>query len=66
MPALPNIIVYLPQSSNGKNELARRVATVHADAVDSKLRKLNCPNKQKVKLLVELIDLSKHETPTYS
>lgn len=56
MPALPNIIVYLPQSDKGKQDLARRVATVHADAVDSKLRTLNCPNKQKVQLLQELIN----------
>lgn len=56
MPALPNIIVYLPQSDKGKQDLARRVATVHADAIDSKLRTLNCPNRQKVLLLQTLIN----------
>lgn len=59
MPALPNIIVYLPQSDKGKQDLARRVATVHADAIDSKLRTLNCPNKQKVLLLQTLINQTK-------
>lgn len=59
MPALPNIIVYLPQSDKGKQDLARRVATVHADAIDSKLRTLNCPNRQKVLLLQTLINQTK-------
>lgn len=66
MPALPNIIVYLPQSDKGKQDLARRVATVHADSVDNKLRKINCPNKQKVELLDEIINSSKKKTSTYS
>lgn len=59
MPALPNIIIYLPSTNDGKQELARRVATVHADAVDSKLRTLNCPNRQKVQLLQKLIKQTK-------
>ena len=59
MPALPNIIVYLPQSDKGKQDLARRVATVHADSVDSKLRQLDIPHPQKLRLIQSLIDNAK-------
>lgn len=59
MPALPNIIVYLPQSDRGKEDLARRVATVHADSVDNKMKQLSIPHPQKLQLLQSLIDNAK-------
>ena len=36
-------------------ELARRVAEVHADSVNYKLKQLNCPTKQKLDLLDAVI-----------
>ena len=56
VPIMPNIVMYFPSTNDGKQELAQLVSAVHADAVDSKLRTLNCPNKQKVQLLQELIN----------
>lgn len=51
-----NVIVYYPQTEDGKEELARRVAEVHADAVIRRLKSLNCPNRQKLELLDAVID----------
>ena len=37
------IIVHYPQTQQGKQELAQRLADVHADAVVSAINKLDCP-----------------------
>ena len=50
-----NIIVYHPKTDEGKRDLAVRVAQVHADAVNAKIRMLGCPNEQKRQLLDEVI-----------
>ena len=42
------IIVHYPQTQQGKQELAQRLADVHADAVVSAINKLDCPLKQKL------------------
>ena len=54
-----NIVVHYPKTEEGKRELARRVATVHADMVNEYLRKLNCPSEQKLKLLDAVIAATK-------
>lgn len=46
-----NVIVYHPKTSEGERDLAVRVAQVHADAVDTKIRMLGCPSEQKRQLL---------------
>lgn len=51
-----NVIVYYPKTEEGKEELARRVAEVHADAVVRRLKSLNCPNRQKLQLLDAVVD----------
>lgn len=43
-------------------ELARRVAEVHADAVNYKLKQLNCPTKQKLDLLDAVIHTVKQRS----
>ena len=45
------VIVHFPHSKQGKEELAKRVATAHAQAVLEHIRRLNCPTAQKVALL---------------
>lgn len=48
--------VQFPQTRGGKEELAQRVAELHADCVLSALNHLNCPVKQKRELLQAIID----------
>lgn len=49
------LLVYYPKDISGQRELARRVASVHADAVNRKLQKLICPTRQKQQLLAAVI-----------
>lgn len=51
-----NVIVYYPKTEEGQEELRRRVALVHADAVNNRLKALNCPEKQKLELLDAVIE----------
>ena len=51
-----NVIVYYPKTEEGREELSRRVARVHADAVNRRLKELTCPEKQKLELLDAVID----------
>ena len=57
-----NVIVYYPKTEEGKEELARRVADVHAAAVNQRLKSLNCPTSQKLALLDAVIDTRKKES----
>ena len=50
-----NIVVHYPKTEEGKRELERRVAEVHADMVTQYLNKLNCPSQQKLQLLDAVI-----------
>lgn len=53
------VIVHYPKTEEGRQELARRVADVHADFVISSINKLDCPIKQKLELLQAVIDTTK-------
>lgn len=53
------IIVYAPHTEEGRRELARRAAFVHADAVNGQLRRLDCPAGQKLRLLNAVIEAVK-------
>ena len=53
------VIVHYPKTEEGKQELARRVADVHADFVISTINRLNCPTSQKLELLQAVIDTTK-------
>ena len=55
------VIVYYPKTEEGKRELARRVADVHADVVHQAIQKLNCPSAQKLELLDAVIATAKKE-----
>ncbi len=52
------VIVYEPKGEEEKAELARRVATVHAEAVLHRLSSLSCP-KNKIDEIFDDIMLSK-------
>ena len=56
------IIVHYPQTQQGQQELAQRLADVHADAVVSAINKLDCPLKQKLDLLQAVIDTTRGRT----
>ena len=51
-----NLIVYYPKTDEGRLELAHRVAEVHANAVQRRIKELNCPNSQKLALLDAVIE----------
>ena len=56
-----NVIVHYPKTEQGKRELAKRVADVHADMVNQYIKNLNCPSDQKVELLDAVIASAKKE-----
>jgi len=49
------IIIYAPRTPEGKTELSRRVAQVHADMVIQRIREWNCPAHQKLQLVDAVI-----------
>lgn len=56
-----SIAVYFPKTDAGKAELCRRVADIHAQAVTRRLKRLNCPNTQKMALLDAVIEAAKQK-----
>lgn len=50
-----HVIVYSPNTEEGRRELERKTAAVHADAVGGQLRRLDCPAEQKLRLLDAVI-----------
>jgi len=59
-----DIIVYYPGSQEDMNELAKRVGSIHVDAVMSCVRRLKCPHKQKMALLDSVIEWQKQMLQT--
>ena len=57
------IIMYCPKTAEGKDDLSRRVASVHADAVNERLKHLNTPSRQKLQLLDAIIEDVKKSAP---
>ena len=55
------VIVYYPQTDEGKRALARRMAGVHADWVCDKMKKLNCPAEQKTQLFNAVMAAAKRK-----
>lgn len=55
------IIMYYPETEEGKRKLQQRVADVHADLVVSRIQKLNCPTEQKLELLDAVIQTAARE-----
>ncbi len=57
-----NVIVYYPKTEEGKDELARRVADVHASTVTQRIKSLNCPDRQKLELLDAVIETASQKS----
>ena len=55
------MIVHAPKAEEDWRELKKKVATVHADMVNYRLRKLACPAEQKTALRDALIASAKKE-----
>ena len=58
-----NVIVYRPKTADGREELAKRAADVHAASVIQRLKALNCPTRQKQELLDAVMDTVKQRSP---
>lgn len=54
-----NVIVYAPNTKASRDALSQRVATVHANAVNSRISKLPCTTEEKLRLLDSVIAQSK-------
>ena len=54
-----NLIIHIPKTTEGKAELAQRVASVHSDAVTQRLKYMPCPTSQKMALLEAIIKTAK-------
>ena len=54
-----NVIVYAPKTDAGKEELANRVASAHADAVIQRIKRLQCPAEKKQQLLDAVIEAAR-------
>ena len=46
-----NIIIHFPTAPSDINALKNKIATVHADAVNSYIQNLTCPKEQKLVLV---------------
>ena len=49
-----DVIIHLPRSKEGQEELAKRVASLHAQMIHAYISWLECPTEQKVALLVAI------------
>ncbi len=58
------IIVHYPEREEAKQELSKRVAIVHAQAITQKVKSLSCPLAQKLALLDRVIEKIKEGQTT--
>ncbi len=49
-----NIVFHFPKTEKGVQELQKRVAEIHAEAVSHYLQTLNCTQEQKKALIEEI------------
>lgn len=49
-----NLILHLPKTENGRRELQKQVAVVHAETISQLLQKLACTQEKKEGLLQKL------------
>ena len=57
------VVVIHPETAEGRAELARRVAQVHAEAVMYTLQRLDCPDRQKRDLLQAVVETLRARNP---
>ncbi len=51
-----SLIIYYPKTEEGRENLAKRVSDVHASAITQRIKSLNCPTSQKLKLLDAIME----------
>jgi len=56
------IIVHTPTKLDGKTELARRTAEIHAQIVVRRIKDLNCPTSQKLALMDAVIHTARENS----
>lgn len=50
-----NVIVYLPETTEGQFELEKRISQIHADAVVKGISGLDCTTEQKLRLFDSIL-----------
>ena len=58
------IIMHYPNSDEGRQELARRVSDVHSDFAIRRIDKMNCPIKEKLRMLEAVAATRKNDAAT--
>lgn len=58
------IKVYMPDSTAGNKELARRISGIHSEFVNRRIGQLACTNQQKLRLMDSVIKEARHEDET--
>ena len=49
------LVLHFPQTESDRQELANRVAQIHADSILERIKSLDCPREQKLQLLDTII-----------
>ena len=63
-PTPVNLITHFPHTEEATAELARRAATIHADAVLRQIKELSCPVEQKMELLEAVVQTAAQTLPS--
>ena len=60
-----NIIVHLPTTEQGKQELSNQITKIHANFVNNYIKNLNCSSEDKLYLLNAVIKDAKKREQTW-
>ena len=55
------VLLYRPTSEEGKQQLSKSVAEMHSNAVNARIKELNCPTTQKLQLLDAIVATAKQD-----
>lgn len=53
-----HVIVYWPETEEGRHELSVRTAEVHADMVSRYISEMDCSSDQKMQMLDKIMDMA--------
>lgn len=58
------IKVYMPESTAGNKEFARRISGIHSEFVNRRIAQLTCTNQQKLRLMDSVIKEARQKDET--
>ena len=57
-----NVVLYHPTSEEVQRQLAKTVAEMHVNAINARIKELNCPTPEKLQLLDAIVAALKEKT----